>query len=275
MRHRCSTWVSWTSPRTADLRVRTVCRQERGGPGRRRAGYLAHRTRAFSPAPRGEACGLRPVTARRVQRPEVGQPARIDVHTPRSSPVSSPTVQLAVQAGQHLLPHPADRASGQGNQIKITDTRDVIPGGQGTGHQQIGHPAKAVQTIRKMTHDRRHVGHPASLRPRITEFEISRPMTSYGFAGHAVQLEKGPNVPGLGRLRPVSMRKMVEVDHSSCRATSSPGSSRQPTPPTRVTPYGEVLVVASSSSSLVGVSITVKSALGPLPVTDHRRRDHR
>ena len=32
--------------------------------------------------------------------------------------------------------------------------------------------------------------------------------------GHAVQLEKGPNVPGLGRLRPVSMRKMVEVDHT-------------------------------------------------------------
>jgi len=82
--------------------------------------------------------------------------------------VSSPAVQLAVQAGQHLLPRPADRAPGQGNQIKITGTGDVIPGGQGTGYQQIGHPAKAVQTIRKKTHDRRRVGHPASLWPRIS-----------------------------------------------------------------------------------------------------------
>ena len=85
--------------------------------------------------------------------------------------MSGPAVQLAVQASQHLLPRPGDRAPGQGNQVKITDTRDVIPGGQGTGHQQIGHPAQAVQTIRKMMHDRRHIGHPASLRPRInTQF---------------------------------------------------------------------------------------------------------
>jgi hypothetical protein len=84
-------------------------------------------------------------------------------------------VQLAVQAGQHLLPRPANRAPGQGNQIKITDTRNVIPGGQGTGHQQFGHPAKVVQTIGKMTHDRRHVGHPASLRPRISaQIQLSR-----------------------------------------------------------------------------------------------------
>lgn len=76
----------------------------------------------------------RAVGPRRVQRPEVGQPARIDVHAPQVESVSSPAVQLAVQASQHFLARPADRAPGQGDQVKITDTGDVIPGGQGTGH---------------------------------------------------------------------------------------------------------------------------------------------
>ena len=54
--------------------------------------------------------------------------------------------------------------SRQGNQVEITDPRDVIPAGQRAGHQQIGHPAKVIQTPGKKTDDRRHVGHPASLR---------------------------------------------------------------------------------------------------------------
>jgi hypothetical protein len=78
--------------------------------------------------------------------------------------VSGPLVQLAVQAGQDLLACRADRASRQGNQVEITDTRDVIPRGQGTGHQQIRHPAKVVQTFGKLTNDRRQIGHRASLR---------------------------------------------------------------------------------------------------------------
>jgi hypothetical protein len=69
-----------------------------------------------------------------------------------------------VQTGQDVLPCRADRAPRQGNKVEITDPRDVIPGGQGTGHQQIGHPAKAVQPFGKMTDDRRQVAHPASLR---------------------------------------------------------------------------------------------------------------
>lgn len=40
-----------------------------------------------------------------------------------------------MQADHYLLPGRADRAGRQGNQVKITDTRNVIPGGQGTGHQ--------------------------------------------------------------------------------------------------------------------------------------------
>ena len=121
------------------------------------------------------ALDKRAVSPHRVQRPGVGQPARIDVHTPHVESLSGATVQLAVQAGQDLLPCPADRAAGQGHQVDITDTRDVIPGGQGPGHQQIGHPSKAVQTLRKMTNDRRHVGHAASLRPRISaQIQLSR-----------------------------------------------------------------------------------------------------
>ena len=104
-----------------------------------------------------------------MQRPEVSQPARIHVHAAQVQSLSGPLVQLAVQAGQDLLACRADRASRQGNQVEITDTRDVIPGGQGTGHQQIGHPAKVVQTSGKMTDDRRHVGHRASLRAQIND----------------------------------------------------------------------------------------------------------
>ena len=78
--------------------------------------------------------------------------------------MSGPLVQLAVQAGQDLLPCLADRVPRQGNQVEITDTGDVIPGGQGTGHQQIGHPAKVLKPFGELTDGRRHVLHPASLR---------------------------------------------------------------------------------------------------------------
>ena len=44
-------------------------------------------------------------------------------------------VQLTVQAAQDLLPCLADRPLRQGNQVEITGIRDVIPGGQGNGHQ--------------------------------------------------------------------------------------------------------------------------------------------
>ena len=69
-----------------------------------------------------------------------------------------------MQASQDLLPCLADRVPCQGNQVEITDTRDVIPGGQGTGYQQIGHPAKVVKPFGKLTNGGRHVLHPASLR---------------------------------------------------------------------------------------------------------------
>ncbi|HZI77744.1 MAG TPA: hypothetical protein VFD73_27635, partial [Gemmatimonadales bacterium] len=81
------------------------------------------------------ALDKRAVGPRRVQRPEVGQPARIDVDAPEVESVSSLAVQLAVQASQHLLPRRPDRPSGQGHQVQITDTGDVIPRGQGPGHQ--------------------------------------------------------------------------------------------------------------------------------------------
>ena len=84
---------------------------------------------------------------------------------PRSSPWQ-PLVQVAVQAGQDLLPCRTNRAPCQGNQIKITDTGNVIPGREGTGDQQIAHPAKVAQALGKVTDGRRHVGHPASLRRR-------------------------------------------------------------------------------------------------------------
>jgi hypothetical protein len=116
--------------------------------------------------PRGEAIRWPRRRARSWSFSQVGACARS--HTPQVESVSSPAVQLAVQAGQRLLPRPADRPPGQGHQVQITDTGNVIPGGQGTVHQQTGHPAKAVQTVRKITYDRRHGGHPASLRPRIS-----------------------------------------------------------------------------------------------------------
>ena len=42
-------------------------------------------------------------------------------------------------------------------------TGDVVPSGQGTGHQQITHPAKGIETIREIVHGRRHAGHATSL----------------------------------------------------------------------------------------------------------------
>jgi hypothetical protein len=77
-----------------------------------------------------------------VRRLEVGQPACIHVHAAQVESLSGPLVKLAVQADQDLLPGRGDRALRQGNQVEITDTGDVIPGGQGTSHQQIGHPAE-------------------------------------------------------------------------------------------------------------------------------------
>ena len=53
--------------------------------------------------------------------------------------------------------------SRQGNQVEITDPRDVIPAGQRAGHQQIGHPAEVVETFGQMADDRWHIGHPDSL----------------------------------------------------------------------------------------------------------------
>src|ERR1700757_26276 len=58
---------------------------------------------------------------------------------PRREPASSPAVQLAVQASQHLLPRRPDRAPGQGGQVKITDTGDVIPGVQGGNRPPADH----------------------------------------------------------------------------------------------------------------------------------------
>ena len=117
--------------------------------------------------PRQAALDQRAMGSRRVQLPKVRQPARIHVHAAQVQSLSGPLVQLAVHPGQDLLLCRADRAPRQGNQIEITDTRDVIACGKGTGHQQIGYPAKVVQTFGKVTDDRRRVGHPARLRAQI------------------------------------------------------------------------------------------------------------
>jgi len=98
-----------------------------------------------------------------MQRRGVGQPVRIDIHAPQFQSLSCPVIQFAVQAGQDLLPRLADRALGQRNKVEVTDTRDVVPGGQGTGYQQVGNPAQVGETIRSHADGRRDTGHPASL----------------------------------------------------------------------------------------------------------------
>ena len=113
------------------------------------------------------ALDKRAVRPGRVQRPEVGQPVRIHVHAPQVESPSAPLIQFAVQADKDLLPCRADRAPSQGNEVEVTDTRDVIPGGQGTRYQQVSHPAKAAQAFGKQLNNGRHAGHPGSLRARI------------------------------------------------------------------------------------------------------------
>jgi hypothetical protein len=87
---------------------------------------------------RQAALDKRAVGPRRVQRPEVGQPARIHVLAAQVQPLTGPLVQLAVQTGQ------------------------------GAGHQQIGHPVKAVQTFREQTNGRRRGVHSASVRDQAS-----------------------------------------------------------------------------------------------------------
>ena len=88
--------------------------------------------------PRQDALDKRAVGPRRVQRSEIGEPAGIYVHAAQVESLSGPLVQLPVQAGQDLLPCRTDRALRQSNQVEVTDTRDVVSGSQGTGHEQIG-----------------------------------------------------------------------------------------------------------------------------------------
>lgn len=69
-----------------------------------------------------------------------------------------------------------------------TQPGDVIPGGQGTGYQQTGHPAKAVQAFGKMTDGRRHVGHPPAYglhaethrRQRVQQLIMTGALNAYG-----------------------------------------------------------------------------------------------
>ncbi len=59
-----------------------------------------------------------------------------------------------MQAGQHFLTDLADRPIGQRHEVKVADTRDIVPCRQGTHYQQVGHPSEADQTIRKISYGR-------------------------------------------------------------------------------------------------------------------------
>jgi hypothetical protein len=77
----------------------------------------------------------------------------------------------------------------QGSQVEIPDPGDAIPGGQGTGHQQVGHPSKVVQPFGNMTGRRRHVLHSASLGPGlVSKIDLSQ---SRERAAHAAGGQRG------------------------------------------------------------------------------------
>ena len=93
-----------------------------GGPGRR---SHAERARLTSP-PTGCARQAGRVSTSDAA-PELGQSARIHVHAAQIQSVSGPLVQLAVQAGQNLLPCRADRAphAGQPGRDHSTQGRNL------------------------------------------------------------------------------------------------------------------------------------------------------
>jgi Sigma-70 region 2 len=63
----------------------------------------------------------------------------------------------------NLVLHDADRRS-----------RGHSPRREGTGHHQVGHPSKAGQAVRQMTHGRWHMPHPVSLIPSAWPPPITR-----------------------------------------------------------------------------------------------------
>lgn len=154
----CVLVSSWPVSRRGRRHRRSFPAAQRpaGGPKRRnragRARLASHPTGCTGRASRGSTSGAAP-------RGRPGSP-----HPRTRSPDPVPAPWSSSWCSLVKISCRADRAPRQGNHVEVTDTRDVIPGGQGTGHQQIGHPAKAIPTSGKVTDDRRHVFHPASLR---------------------------------------------------------------------------------------------------------------
>ena len=171
-------------PRAAAPSTRTAPRARRGGRHRRSspaaqrlAGGPGRRSRA------GRARLASPPTGRAGQAsrgstsgaaPRARQPARVHVHAAQVQSVSGPW-----SSSRCRLARISCRAGPTGPPVRqpgrVTDTRDVISGGQGTGHEQIGHPAEVVQPFGKLTDGLRHILHPASLRVQISaQIQLSR-----------------------------------------------------------------------------------------------------
>ena len=76
-----------------------------------------------------------------------GQCGLVDVHATEVQSRGFTAVQLVVQRGEH---HPAgavDRPFGDRDQVEVTDSRDIVPGGQRPSHPEVADPGELPQPV--------------------------------------------------------------------------------------------------------------------------------
>ena len=152
-------------PVPADLRARCApdvivghLREHRGRRPPHHGEAVPHQLGSGNPGQ--DAVDQHAVGPRRMPCAQVSQSVHIDVDASQVQALSDVVVQVAVQASQDFLPWRADRSPGQRDEIQVADAGDIVPGREGTGRHQVGHPFQGRQAIREMTHRRWYVPHP-------------------------------------------------------------------------------------------------------------------